>query len=77
VARGRPEHSEEARKNIYIGYCYRYLKAIDFDTQSEELMSHANPIQKQLLGEVSNALSCYLPSRYPQDVPLKDFMEVA
>ena len=66
-----PNYAGRARKNIYMGYCHRYLKAIDFQAQSDELMQCASPIQKQLLGACTNPLSFYLPSRYPQDTPLK------
>jgi hypothetical protein len=65
-----------ARKNIYIGYCYRWLKAIDFVTQPEELLAKANPIQRQLLGASTDPLSFYLPGRYDfADVPLKAQLE--
>jgi ectoine hydroxylase-related dioxygenase (phytanoyl-CoA dioxygenase family) len=72
-----PNYAPHARKNIYIGYCHRWLKAIDFITQDEELIAQANPIQRQLLGAVSDPISFYLPGRFPEDVPLKDIMESA
>jgi ectoine hydroxylase-related dioxygenase (phytanoyl-CoA dioxygenase family) len=70
-----PNYAPHARKNIYIGYCHRWLKAIDFITQSSELLAQANPIQKQLLGAVSDPISFYLPTRFPDDVPLKKLLE--
>jgi ectoine hydroxylase-related dioxygenase (phytanoyl-CoA dioxygenase family) len=70
-----PNYAPHARKNIYIGYCHRWLKAIDFITQSPELVAQANPIQRQLLGAVSDPISFYLPARFPEDVPLKDRAE--
>jgi len=70
-----PNYAPNARKNIYMGYCYRWLKAIDFVSQSPELIAQANPVQKQLLGAVSDPISYYLPSRFPEDVPLKERME--
>lgn len=70
-----PNYAPYARKNIYIGYCYRWLKAIDFITQEEELIAQANSIQRQLLGAVSDPTSFYLTGQFPQDVPLKDLME--
>jgi ectoine hydroxylase-related dioxygenase (phytanoyl-CoA dioxygenase family) len=70
-----PNYAPHARKNIYMGYCYRWLKAIDFVSQSPELIARANPIQKQLLGSVSDPISYYLPGRYPEDVPLKELIE--
>lgn len=67
-----PNYAGAARKNVYIGYCYRWLKAIDFIQQSPELIARANPIQKQLLGAVTDPISYYLPSKHPEDVPLRD-----
>ncbi len=71
-----PNLSREARKNIYIGYCYRWMKAIDFVTQPEALLAKANPVQRQLLGDATHELSYYLPSRNDfADVPVKEAME--
>ena len=67
-----PNYAGVARKNIYLGYCHRYLKPIDFVSQDEALLAQASPIQKQLLGDHTNPLSFYLPDRYPQDVPLRE-----
>jgi len=68
-----PNYAGVPRKNIYIGYCHRWMKAIDFQVQSEELLAQATPIQKQLLGGSTDELSFYLPDRAPNDVPLKQF----
>ncbi len=70
-----PNYADYPRKNIYIGYCHRYLKAIDFIMQSPELIEKANPIQRQLLGHSTHELSFYLPDRAPQDVPLRAWLE--
>ena len=71
-----PNYSNEARKNIYIGYCYRWMKAIDFLVQPPELLAKATPIQRQLLGDATDDLSYYLPMRNGgQDVPLKAWLE--
>lgn len=71
-----PNYAGVARKNLYIGYCHRWMKAIDFTRQSDALLQQASPIEKQLLGQASNALSFYLPDRYPDDVPLRDLARV-
>ncbi len=39
----------------------------------DELVARANPIQKQLLGAVSDPLSFYIPQA--QDVPLRELVE--
>jgi ectoine hydroxylase-related dioxygenase (phytanoyl-CoA dioxygenase family) len=70
-----PNYAAHPRKNIYIGYCHRYLKAIDFLTQSPQLIAKANPIQRQLLGHATHELSFYLPDRAPEDVPLRAWMD--
>lgn len=66
-----PNSSSEPRQNIYIGYCHRWMKAIDFVSQNPELLKRATPIQRQLLGAASHELSFYLPDRAPADVPLQ------
>lgn len=71
-----PNYSNQPRKNVYIGYCYRWMKAIDFLSQPEELLEKATPIQRQLLQESTHPLSFYLPARNSfADVPVKAWVE--
>ena len=58
------------RKTIFMGYAYRWVKPMDYITMPDELIAKCNPIQKQLVGVVSDPLSYYLPQ--DQDVPLRD-----
>jgi ectoine hydroxylase-related dioxygenase (phytanoyl-CoA dioxygenase family) len=69
-----PNYANLPRKNIYLGYCYRWVKPIDYITQAPELLAQATPVQRQLLGDVTDALSFYLPDRYKDDVPLRDWL---
>ena len=57
------------RKTVFVGYGYRWVKPMDYISIPEELIAKANPIQRQLLGNASDALSFYIPQ--DQDVPLK------
>jgi ectoine hydroxylase-related dioxygenase (phytanoyl-CoA dioxygenase family) len=61
--------SGKPRKTIFVGYAYRWVKPMDYITMPDELVAKCNPIQKQLLGVVGDALSYYLPK--DADVPLK------
>jgi ectoine hydroxylase-related dioxygenase (phytanoyl-CoA dioxygenase family) len=71
-----PNYSTLSRKNIYLGYCYRWMKAIDFVTQSDDLLAKATPVQRQLLGDATGQLSYYLPGTNNfADVPLKAIYE--
>jgi ectoine hydroxylase-related dioxygenase (phytanoyl-CoA dioxygenase family) len=71
-----PNYSTLARKNVYIGYCYRWMKAIDFVTQPDDLLAKANPIQRQLLGAATHELSYYLPMRNGfADTPVRAWLE--
>ena len=58
-----------ARKTIFVGYAYRWVKPMDYITMPEAMIARCNPIQRQLLGAVSDPLSYYLPA--DADVPLK------
>ena len=61
---------------LYLGYCYRWMKAIDYATQTGELLAKATPVQRQLLGDASGRLSYYLPGCNDfADVPLKKILE--
>ena len=57
------------RKTIFMGYAYRWVKPMDYIAMPDELVAKCNPIQKQLIGVVSDPLSYYIPQ--DKDVPLK------
>ena len=65
--------SGTARKTIFVGYAYRWVKPMDYITMPEAMIARANPIQRQLLGAVSNPLSYYLPQ--DADVPLRALVQ--
>ena len=65
--------SGTARKTIFIGYAYRWVKPMDYVVMPEAMLARCNPIQRQLLGAVSDPLSYYLPKE--DDVPLKALVE--
>jgi len=67
-----PNLSEIARKNIYFGYCYRWVKPLDYVTQSAELIALATPIQRQLLGECKSEMTFWIPKE--DEVPLKSWL---
>lgn len=54
-----PNHANVPRKNIYLGYCYRWVQPMDFTHADADLLALASPVQRQLLGQVSNPLSYY------------------
>ena len=59
--------SGKPRKTIFVGYAYRWVKPMDYIVMPKEIIDQCNPVQKQLLGVVDNALSYYLPQ--DKDVP--------
>ncbi len=61
------------RKTIFMGYGYRWVKPMDYIAMPHTLVERCNPIQKQLAGVVSDALSYYLPQ--DGDVPLKAYLK--
>ena len=60
------------RKTIFMGYAYRWVKPMDYIMMPDELVEKCNPVQKQLLGVVDDAMSFYIPEE--KDVPLKNMM---
>ncbi|HIM11147.1 TPA: hypothetical protein EYM26_10110 [Candidatus Poribacteria bacterium] len=64
--------SGKPRKTIFVGYAYRWVKPMDYIVMPKEIIDQCNPVQKQLLGVVDNALSYYLPQ--DKDVPLKSLV---
>jgi ectoine hydroxylase len=68
-----PNLSEITRKNIYFGYCYRWVKPLDYLTQSQELIAKATTVQRQLLGEQKTEMTFWLPKE--DEVPLKGWLK--
>ena len=60
------------RRTIFMGYAYRWVKPMDYIQMPRSLVERCTPFQKQLIGEVGDALSYYLPE--DEDVPLKAFL---
>ena len=61
--------SDRERKTIFVGYAYRWVKPMDYVEMPEAMLARCNPVQRQLLGAVSDPLSYYLPN--DADVPIK------
>lgn len=78
-----PNLSDHARKCLYYGYNYRWIRPSDYDHQAPEVLAECNPIQLQLLGELGTGSTEYNGpdplihpvSRYwrpaDEDIPLK------
>jgi ectoine hydroxylase-related dioxygenase (phytanoyl-CoA dioxygenase family) len=67
-----PNRSPVTRKNIYVGYCHRWVKPLDYLTPDPELLRRATPIERQLLGEFSSEMTFWLPSE--DELPLRAWL---
>ena len=65
---GSPNSSELARKVVFYGYSYRWLRPRD-DMTVEHLFPQCDPIQRQLLGASTGGMGYTSPE--DKDVPLK------
>jgi ectoine hydroxylase-related dioxygenase (phytanoyl-CoA dioxygenase family) len=82
-----PNLSDHARKCLYYGYNYRWIRPSDYDHQDPAVLADCNPVQRQLLGELGDGSTAYNGpdplihpvSRYwrPQDadIPVKAWAE--
>ena len=68
-----PNYSSVTRLNIYFGYCYRWVKPLDYLVQPPDLLARASPIQRQLLGEYRSEMSFWLPKA--EEVPLRTWLD--
>lgn len=65
-----PNYSDITRQTLFIGYGFRWIRAMDYLTPDENLIQRCeNPVQRQLLGEVKSPMGVYLPTE--EDVPLR------
>ncbi|WP_395088111.1 phytanoyl-CoA dioxygenase family protein [Armatimonas sp.] len=63
--------SDITRKTLFIGYGFRWVFPMDFSPQHDyrELYERANPIQRQLMGDIKTITGVHLPT--DADVPLR------
>jgi hypothetical protein len=65
-----PNYSDITRKTLFMGYGFRWVRAMDYLHPDEALLERCvNPVQRQLLGDVKTPMGIYLPS--DEDVPLR------
>jgi ectoine hydroxylase-related dioxygenase (phytanoyl-CoA dioxygenase family) len=59
---GSPNRSEFTRRQLFLGYSYLWMRPIDYHRASDRLLKQANPLQRQLLGDISdNFFKYYVP----------------
>ena len=68
-----PNYSASTRKNIYMGYSYRWVKPLDFMLPEPQLLALATPIQRQLLGEYASEMTYWIPKE--NEVPLRAWLK--
>lgn len=67
---GAPNRSAFTRRQLFIGYSPIWMRPIDYHKASEALLENADPIRRQLLGDISdNCFKYYVPDA--SMVPLK------
>lgn len=67
---GAPNRSTYNRRQLFIGYSPVWMRPIDYHKAAPELLDGADPIRRQLLGEISpNFFKYYVPEE--KMVPLK------
>ncbi|MFD0710738.1 phytanoyl-CoA dioxygenase family protein [Paenibacillus sp. GCM10027626] len=72
---GSPNRTEGfERRQLFIGYSPIWMRPIDYHTASEQLLAGANPLRRQLLGDIStNYFNYYVPNL--DQVPLKQYSD--
>ena len=82
-----PNLSDHARKCLYYGYNYRWIRPSDFDHQEPAVLEGCTPVQRQLLGELGTGKTNYngdSPLLHPvsrywrptdEDIPLRAWAE--
>ncbi|GGD77744.1 phytanoyl-CoA dioxygenase family protein [Paenibacillus nasutitermitis] len=71
---GAPNHSDQTRRQLFLGYSPIWMRPIDYTIPSEGLLNNSNPVRKQLLGIISeNPFNYYVPD--DSMVPLKQMLQ--
>lgn len=64
--------SDQARIGVFFGYSYRWIRPMDYVTMPPELLERCTPVQRQLLGDVPDAMRFWLPKE--EDLPLRAWL---
>jgi ectoine hydroxylase-related dioxygenase (phytanoyl-CoA dioxygenase family) len=67
-----PNRSGVTRKNVYVGYCHRWVKPLDYVLPDPALLAGATPLERQLLGEFSSEMTFWLPREH--ELPLRAWL---
>ncbi len=65
-------YSDVTRKVLFLGYSYRWLRGLDYNNMSPELLRRCDPIRRQLLGDGVDVKGWWQPTE--DDVPLKQWL---
>jgi ectoine hydroxylase-related dioxygenase (phytanoyl-CoA dioxygenase family) len=65
--------SEIARKSIFFGYGYRWIRPMDYFSMPADLLERCDPIRRQLLGDRTSPMGFQLPES--EEVPLRSWLE--
>ena len=65
--------SDRMRRVLFFGYSYRWLRGLDYNNMSEDLLAKCDPIRRQLLGDGVDVKGWWQPT--DADVPLKGWLE--
>jgi ectoine hydroxylase-related dioxygenase (phytanoyl-CoA dioxygenase family) len=70
---GSPNRSAFTRRQLFLGYSPIWMRPIDYHSASVSLLKDADPIRRQLLGQISdNKFNYYVPE--DSMVPLKSML---
>jgi len=70
---GSPNKSNHTRRQLFLGYSPLWMRPIDYHAATEDQLREATPIQRQLLGAISdNKFKYYVPEE--SMVPLKSLL---
>lgn len=68
-----PNYADLTRKTLFMGYGYRWVRAMDYITMPAEIIEKSSPVRRQLLGHVETPMGIYLPT--DADVPLRQAVQ--
>ena len=64
--------SESTRKVLFLGYSYRWLRGLDYNLITGEILEKCSPVRRQLLGDGVDVKGWWQPTE--EDVPLKGWL---
>lgn len=69
-----PNLSDLTRRQLFMGYCYLWMRPLDYNTVPDHMLENASPVRRQLLGQLGeDPFNYYVSTAIKSGLPLAQY----